>query len=120
MFLRKESYNNLKKENIRDRQEVLWNHIHPRDIGQLIKLSLLKDIKGFEAFNAVADDHTFPEISSLELIRRFFPLVKKINNKDNFLIRKEASLISIEKAKRILGYKPNYNFRDCQKWETLI
>ena len=120
VFLRKESYNNLKKENIKDRQEVLWNHIHPRDIGQLIKLSLLKDIKGFEAFNAVADDHTFPEISSLELIRRFFPLVKKINNKDNFLIRKEASLISIEKAKRILGYKPNYNFRDCQKWETLI
>lgn len=111
----KNSYNNFKKENMKDYKKTLWSHIDPRDIGQLIKFSLLKDIKGFEVFNAAADDHIFPEVSSLELVKEFFPYVKKINNKDNFLIREDASLISIEKAKRILSYKPNYNIRDYQK-----
>jgi len=111
----KNFYSNFKKESMKDYKETLWSHIDPRDIGQLIKLSLLKDIKRFEIFNATADDHIFPEVSSLELIKKFFPYVKKINNKDNFLVREDASLISIEKAKRILGYKPNYNIRDYQK-----
>lgn len=94
----------------------LCQHIDARDVGQLIKLSLQSNIRGFEAFNAVAEDHIFPEISSLELIKRFFPGVKEINNKDEFLAHPERSLVAIEKAKKMLGYSPAYNFRSYQQW----
>ncbi len=64
----------------------------------------------------MAEDHVFPEISSMELIKRFCPDVKEVYDKDDFFTRGDRSFISIEKAKRMLGYKPEYNFRDYQRW----
>ena len=109
-------YSNLRSNNVGDFTRILWTHIHAKDLGQLVKLCLQSDIKGFEVFNAFAQDHLFPEIPSLDLIKRFFPKIKKVYNTDEFLTKPDRTFISIKKAKDMLGYKPEYNFTDYQKW----
>lgn len=109
-------YSNFKADNIGDHKKSLWGHIHAKDLGRLIRGCLLKDIKGFEVFNALGQDHAFSEISSLDLIKRFFPGIKKVYNNDEFITKPDRTFISIKKAKEMLGYKPKYNFTDYQKW----
>ena len=113
---KKHLHSSFKLSDVGNYKRILWTYIHAKDLGQLIKLSLLKDIKGFEVFNAFAQDHIFAEIPSLELIKKFLPNILKVYNNDEFITKPDRSFISIEKAKRILGYQPEYNFADYQKW----
>ncbi len=112
---KKHAYSSFKLSDIGNYKRILWTHIHAKDLGQLVKLSLLKDIKGFEVFNAFAQDHLFPGIPSLDIMKRFFPKIKKVYNNDEFLTKENRSFISIRKAKDMLGYQPEYNFTDYQK-----
>lgn len=84
----------------------LWGYVDARDCGEACRLAVEKAPPGHEAYIVAAAD-TLAELSNAELMARFFPGVA---------LRKEVgahtSLLSSEKAKRILGYSPRFSWRD--------
>jgi len=96
-------------------RDGLWNHVDIRDLGQIIKLSLESDISGYEVFNVNAEKH-ISTIDSQKLIKKFFPGVKKIYNKNDFVTGGNKSFYDISKARRLLGYNPKYSLENYLKW----
>jgi len=84
-----------------------WGYIDSRDVGQACLLSLQSDLKGADNFIIAAND-TVMEKSNTELLNEVFP---------NINIKKEVgtndTLLSIEKAKKILGFNPEYTWKNC-------
>jgi nucleoside-diphosphate-sugar epimerase len=84
----------------------LWGYVDARDVGQACRLALTADVKGAEAFIIAAPD-TAMNRPSAELMAEFFPdvpLRATVNGND--------TLLSIEKARRMLGYAPAWSWRD--------
>jgi len=83
----------------------LWGYIDSRDAAQAIRRALEAPIKGFEAF-IIANAETVMSRPNAELIAECFPGVP---------VKKEfgpnETLLSIEKARRVLGYEPRYSWR---------
>jgi nucleoside-diphosphate-sugar epimerase len=83
----------------------LWGYIDARDAAQAIRKSLESPLKGFNAF-IVANADTVMTRPNAELIAERFPGVP---------LKKEVgpneTLLSIEKAQRVLGYKPQHSWR---------
>jgi nucleoside-diphosphate-sugar epimerase len=83
----------------------LWGYIDSRDAAQAIRKGLETPLKGFEAF-IIANAETVMSRPNKELIAECFPGVP---------VKKELepneTLLSIEKARRILGYEPEYSWR---------
>jgi UDP-glucose 4-epimerase len=94
---------------------MLYTHIDLRDLGQAIKLALNSSISGFEVFNIVSEDH-FLDIDSLNFIKKFYPNVKEIRNSDGFINGDRKSFIDISKAKKLLGYNPQFTYRRYLEW----
>ena len=67
---------------------------------------------GHEALIIAAAD-TILEVSSAELAARYFPDVPIRGDLDGC-----QALLSIEKARRLLGYEPRYSWRDELKSEA--
>lgn len=84
----------------------LWGYIDARDGAQMIRKALEARFKGFEAF-IVANQDTVMSRPNAELLAEIFPDVQ---------VKREfgpnETLLSIEKAKRILGYAPEHSWRD--------
>ena len=90
----------------RSRKWNLWGYIDARDGAQAVRRSIQADFKGFEAF-IIANADTVMSRSNMSLLAEVFPDVPAKGN-----LTTNGTLLSIEKAKRMLGYSPQYSWRN--------
>jgi nucleoside-diphosphate-sugar epimerase len=83
----------------------LWTYIDARDAAQAIRLSLEAKLKGAHVFG-IANSNSLMRKSNDELLDAVWPGVKRKR-----ALRPNESLISIEKAQKVLGYKPQYDWK---------
>ncbi len=84
----------------------LWGYVDARDTAQACRLALEANVTGAEAFVIAAAD-TVMNRPSAELMAEVFPDVELRGDVPEF-----GTLLSIEKARRVLGYEPAYSWRD--------
>jgi UDP-glucose 4-epimerase len=84
----------------------LWAYIDARDGAQAVRKALEHSGRGFEMF-IIANADTVMMRPNAELMAEVFP---------DMPFRREVganeTLLSIEKAQRVLGYKPRHGWRD--------
>jgi len=91
----------------RARKWNLWGYIDARDGAQAILRALEWETTGFDRFIIAAAD-TVMSRPNAELIAEVFPGVPlKRDDLDN-----NETLLSIDKARRVLGYAPTHSWRD--------
>jgi nucleoside-diphosphate-sugar epimerase len=83
----------------------LWSWVDARDVAQATRLALEADLAGCEAFTIAAAD-TVMRRPSRELMAEHFPGVPVRGD-----LAEHGTLLSIEKAKRVLGYAPRHTWR---------
>lgn len=90
----------------------LWAYIDVRDAAQAIRKALEASLKGFQVF-LIANADTVMSRPNSELIAATYPEVP---------LRKEVepneTLQSIEKARRVLGYEPQYSWRTATTFQS--
>ncbi len=84
----------------------LWGYIDARDGAQAVRLALESDLTGCEIF-VIANADTVMERSNADLLAECFPGVEVRGE-----IGDHDTLLSIAKARRLLGYEPRYSWRD--------
>ena len=110
-------YSNIMEENdyesFRDFQEDpyirkwnFWGYIDSRDVGQACLLALESDLKGADNFIIAADD-TVMNKTNKELLDVVFPNIKIKGE-----ISDHQTLLNNSKAKKILGFQPEYSWRN--------
>ncbi|MCM0677241.1 NAD(P)-dependent oxidoreductase [Micromonospora phytophila] len=84
----------------------LWGYIDSRDAAQAVERALAHDRPGADVF-IIANADTVMSRSSASLMAEVYPGVE---------VRKELgeheTLLSIDKARRVLGYEPQHSWRD--------
>jgi nucleoside-diphosphate-sugar epimerase len=85
----------------------LWSYVDARDVAQACRLSLDAEIAGAEAFIIAAGD-TVMDRPNADLMAASFPAVPLREGASD-----HESLLSIAKARRVLGYAPAYSWRDA-------
>ncbi|MBC7328741.1 NAD(P)-dependent oxidoreductase [bacterium] len=88
--------------------KTLWVYEDARDAALAFRLAVEKEELRHERMFICADDNGTKE-QSLELIRKYYPKVKRV---DEERLKGRASLVSNEKAKRVLGFYPKYSWKD--------
>ncbi len=83
----------------------LWSWVDSRDVAQACRLGLEADVAGADNFTIAAAD-TLMKTPSRELMASAFPGVPVDPKLGPF-----DTLLSIEKARRVLGYLPQYTWR---------
>jgi nucleoside-diphosphate-sugar epimerase len=93
-------------------RHLLWAVSDARDVAVAFRLAVEATSLGHEVFAINADD-TCSLTPSVELVRRHFPDVVLRSPLNGF-----ATLVSVEKSGRMLGYKPRFSWRnsDFQVW----
>lgn len=84
----------------------LWGYIDARDGAQAVSLALAKSGPGFEAFIIAAAD-TVMSRSNASLVAEVFPGVETRGE-----LGEHDTMLSIGKARRLLGYAPKHSWRD--------
>jgi nucleoside-diphosphate-sugar epimerase len=84
----------------------LWGYIDGRDGAQAVRRALEADFTGFEAF-VIANDDTVMERDSADLVAEQFPGVPLPRP-----LQGRETLLSIDKARRVLGYAPQHRWQD--------
>jgi nucleoside-diphosphate-sugar epimerase len=84
----------------------LWGYIDARDGAQAVERALLRNVPGFEAFIIAASDTTMSR-SSASLAAEVFPSVTVTRQ-----LGETETLLSIDKARRLLGFEPEHTWRD--------
>jgi nucleoside-diphosphate-sugar epimerase len=84
----------------------LWSYVDARDCGQAVRLALEYQFTGFDTFVIAAPD-TIMIQTNAELLAQYFPDVPLKRE-----IAPHESLLSSDKAKRVLGYQPTYSWRE--------
>ena len=84
----------------------MWGYVDARDVAQACRLSLTADMTGAEAFIIAAGD-TVMDRPNGELMAAAYPSVPLRPGTGDF-----DTLLSIEKARRLLGYQPEWSWRD--------
>jgi nucleoside-diphosphate-sugar epimerase len=90
----------------RKRKWNLWSYIDARDGAQAVRKAIQATFTGFEAF-IIANADTVMSRSNASLMAEVFPGVEI-----RPAMTATGTLLSIEKAKRILGYHPEHSWRD--------
>ena len=88
------------------RQWNLWGYVDVRDVGQSCRVAVEADVEGAENFIIAAAD-TVMRTGSAELMASTFP-----GCEIKPLADPRQTLLSIEKARRVLGYQPQYSWID--------
>jgi nucleoside-diphosphate-sugar epimerase len=83
----------------------LWAYIDARDGAQAVRKSLEANVKGADVF-IIANADTVMSRSNAELVVQVYPGVPYHETAGP-----NDTLLSIEKARRILGYEPRFNWR---------
>jgi nucleoside-diphosphate-sugar epimerase len=83
----------------------LWSWVDSRDVAQACRLALAADLGGADEFTVAAAD-TLMQRPSRELMAEEFPGVPVRGELGEF-----ETLLSIEKARRVLGYRPTHTWR---------
>jgi nucleoside-diphosphate-sugar epimerase len=84
----------------------LWSWVDARDVAQACRLSLEADLTGADVFTIAAAD-TLMKTPNRELMAAHFP-----NTKLDSTLGEFETLLSIEKARRVLGYSPRHGWRN--------
>jgi nucleoside-diphosphate-sugar epimerase len=84
----------------------LWGYIDARDGAQACRLALELDATGRDIF-VIANADTVMSTPSAELAATVFPGVELRGD-----VAGTSTLLSIDKARRVLGYEPAYSWRD--------
>jgi nucleoside-diphosphate-sugar epimerase len=84
----------------------LWSYIDARDGAQAVRRALLWETTGTQVFIIANADSVMNE-SSASLAAKVFPGVEVRK-----VLGEHETLLSIDKARRILGYEPQYSWRD--------
>jgi nucleoside-diphosphate-sugar epimerase len=84
----------------------LWGYIDARDSAQAVRRALDHQVPGMDVF-VIANADTVMSRPSAELVAEVFPGVE---------VRKQLgeheTLLSIDKARRVLGFEPQHSWRD--------
>ena len=96
------SFADFKAEN---RRWNLWGYIDARDAAQAILLSLRRSAPGFDRF-VIANADTVLDVPTASLIADYYPGIEVRRELGEF-----ETLLSIEKARRELGYEPRFGWR---------
>jgi nucleoside-diphosphate-sugar epimerase len=83
----------------------LWSYVDARDVAQACRLSLTCDFTGADHFIIAAAD-TVMTRPNAELMAEIFPTVPLADGVGPF-----ETLLSIDKARAVLGYAPGYSWR---------
>ena len=84
----------------------VWGYVDARDVAQACRLGLSADLTGAEVFIIAAGDTVIDRPNS-EILAECFPSVELRPGTGEF-----DTLLSIDKARRVLGYAPRYSWRD--------
>jgi nucleoside-diphosphate-sugar epimerase len=84
----------------------VWGYVDARDVAQACRLGLTADITGAEVFIIAAGD-TAMDRPNAEILAECFPSIELRPGTGAF-----DTLLSIDKARRVLGYAPRYSWRD--------
>jgi nucleoside-diphosphate-sugar epimerase len=106
-----QDYDNFPSYNkdARTRMFNLWTYIDARDAAQAIRLSLEAKLTGAHVFG-IANSNSVMSRPNDELLDEIFPGTSRKRP-----ITANESLISIEKAARVLGYKPQHDWHPAKK-----
>lgn len=94
------------------RDRILWSYVDTRDVAEACRLAIETDGLGSVALNLAADD-TSMAVTSRDLMAARFPEVNDFRQP----LAGYESLLSNEKAKRLLGWQPKHVWRDYVKEE---
>lgn len=92
----------------RDRKWNLWGYIDARDGAQAVELALERARPGYDRFIIAAAD-TVTTRPNAELVAEVFPGVPLRGE-----LGEHDTLLSIDKARRLLGYAPKHSWRDAR------
>src|ERR671935_1278055 len=84
----------------------LWSYVDESHVAQSVRLALEADVAGAEAFIIAAAD-TVMKRPSRELMAEVFPGVPVADD-----VPEHGTLLSIDKARRMLGYSPEFTWRE--------
>lgn len=84
----------------------LWGYIDARDGAQAVRRGIEAEFKGFEAF-IIANQDTVMSRANVSLMAEVFP---KVPHKGQ--LSQNGTLLSIDKAKRMLDYNPQHSWRN--------
>lgn len=84
----------------------LWSYVDARDVAQSCRLALEADIQGAESFIIAAGD-TVMNRPNRELMAEVFPNVPLREGTGDY-----QTLLSVQKARAMLGYQPGHSWRD--------
>ena len=87
------------------RRRIAWSYIDARDLATAARLAADTDGLGYQVMNVAADDVS-SDLPTAELLKRFYSSVPVKRKLGEF-----ETLLSNEKIKRLLGFKPAYNWR---------
>jgi nucleoside-diphosphate-sugar epimerase len=83
----------------------LWGYIDARDGAQAVRRGIEAEFKGFEAF-IIANQDTVMSRSNMSLMAEVFPNVPHKRE-----LSQNGTLLSIDKARRMLDYNPQHSWR---------
>jgi nucleoside-diphosphate-sugar epimerase len=83
----------------------LWGYIDARDGAQAIRKALAYEPRGCDVFIIAAAD-TVMSRSNDELVAEIFPDVEVLGD-----VGKNTTLLAIDKARRVLGFEPQFSWR---------
>jgi len=84
----------------------MWAYIDARDAAQAVRKSLHADVKGADHF-IIANADSVMERSNTTLLAEVFPGIEVRRS-----FGEHETLLSIDKAKRLLGYEPEFSWRN--------
>jgi nucleoside-diphosphate-sugar epimerase len=93
------------QDNARARSWNAWGYVDRRDVAQACRLALEADTEGADVFIIAAAD-TVMERPNRELVAEVFPTVELRDGAGD-----HGTLLSIDKARAVLGYAPEHSWR---------
>lgn len=96
------------QDTLRFREWNLWGYIDARDCAQAVRRSLHVDLVGADNF-IIANSDTVMTLQSADLMAEVFPDVPMKRP-----VEGNETLLSIDKARSVLGYVPEYSWRPSE------
>lgn len=84
----------------------LWGYVDARDVAQACRLGLNAAVAGSSSYVIAAAD-TIMDRPSVELLAEVFPDVRPVREIGTY-----ETLLSVRRAREILGYEPRHSWRD--------